>query len=120
MLQTEEPKYYDRMRFFRRPRASVLGELRHGVWAMEGNRIGLFFHGDRNEMQASRYVGSELAAWTKPGGFIDVEEISPQEALYELFNWPEGQAQLVRMFNAHIERVTEELNQCHQISGSGQ
>ena len=67
------------------------GRLRRGIWAMTGERSGLFFHGDRDEMQIPTWGIGELT-------YIQAVEIPPAQALTELATYPEGQAELRRLF----------------------
>lgn len=77
---------FDRLRCFKRlPK----GKIRNGLWVMEDERVGAFFHGDRNEVQTPRYRCSTLEKWTTEPQLFDVEEISVFEAMEMLKNWPE-------------------------------
>lgn len=64
---------------------------------------GVFFHGTREETQASRHTLDELAAWSQPDaeGFSDVEEVGPLEVLAELASWPRGREVAIAVMNEH-------------------
>jgi hypothetical protein len=75
---------------------------------MTGNRVGVFFHGDRREFQQPRYTRTELAEWAARGnGFLPIEEISFREAKAELADWPEALEGLGRL-NARYHDTDEE------------
>lgn len=88
-------------RFFKR---ISKGSFHHGIWAMTrmAGRRGAFFHGDRDEIQASHFTIQELSKWVeKGGGWMAVEEITSEEAIAELADWPEGQQQLREIAKRH-------------------
>ena len=66
----------------------------------------MFFHGDRHEAQAPRYTVEELDKWSKEGGFLEVVELSPQEAVNELAWCPEGQQQAIKILQRHGAEVS--------------
>lgn len=91
------------VRCFRRVRDD--GEPgRCGIWLMtrpSGYR-GVFYHGDDEYRQAPRYTVEELSEWAKTGkGFLQVVEITPEEALAELKSWPEAQKDAIAVFERH-------------------
>ena len=77
------------LRCFRRRRK---GELRHGVWVI-GRFKGWFFHGDRNDLEGSKY--SSVALLSAPEF---AEQIDPFEALQELDSWPQAQEAVKHIF----------------------
>lgn len=84
---------------------------RRGVWLMtrpSGYR-GIFFHGDREEAQGPRYTVEELGQWSQQqgGGFLDVQEISPEAALAELESWPAARAEAIVIFKRHPKDDSE-------------
>lgn len=76
---------------------------RHALWVMtrESGYRGIFFHGSRDEHQPPRYSIEDLKRWCSPGGFLDLIEITPDEALAVLEGWPEAQRDLCRIFDRH-------------------
>lgn len=76
------------LRFFMRPRDEP---ARHGLWVMHPDGRGDFYHGDREEMQGSRYSLETLIA----SGW----ETSQDEALANLATWPEAAAHLRKMID---------------------
>lgn len=84
------------VRCFKHPR----DEGRCGVWIMtrplvESSKRGIFFHGDREEIQAPAWSIATLVACGK------VVEITPDEALNELASWPEGQQEARKVLERH-------------------
>ncbi len=79
------------------------GKLRPGIWVMtrESGHHGLFIHGTRNEFQAPRYSVEELTRWSTEGGFLPVEEITPDDVLHELEDWAEAQIELRAVFERY-------------------
>ncbi len=73
---------------------------RRGIWLMteESGRRGVFFHGDREEVQGPRYTVEELASGSV--GF-EVQEITPEATLIELSSWPAAQRDAVSIFEKH-------------------
>lgn len=78
---------------------------RCGIWAMTGEKRGLFFHGDRNEVEPPHWSVAELVKQVEHPDplFFRVEEISPQQSLAELGDWPAGQRQLQEIFDRHVK-----------------
>lgn len=81
---------------------------RCGVWVMTRptGRRGVFFHGDKEDIQAPLYSVEELDRMATRGGFLPVEEITEEEALKELESCPGGQEEMRRVFARH--QVKEE------------
>ena len=72
---------------------------RRALWVMtrpSGCR-GIFFHGDRTEVEAPVYTVCELEKMTKFG----IEEVTSREALAELADWPEGRRSLQKILDRH-------------------
>lgn len=81
------------VRCFRRPRDDG---KRCGIWLMVGEKRGVFFHGDREEVQ-----GPLLSVSDMEQAIEFCEEITPEEALKELESWSEAQVSAKRMFERH-------------------
>lgn len=85
------------------------GTLRRGIWAMTGgvdSCRGMFIHGNCAEIQGPDYTMAELIrAGTEGGALLDIEEITPEEALAEVANWPAGQDELRAAFARHPKVV---------------
>ena len=78
------------------------GEFRHGIWLMLEGRRGEFFHGERDETQAPRHTLDELVKWSETGkGFLNVEEISLKQVLFELGTWLEGRRLALKLFREY-------------------
>jgi hypothetical protein len=74
------------------------GELRHGIWVMTKEARGLFVHGDHNTFDAPKWTVFDL----ENGSMLcQVEEITPQQVLQELSNWPEAVQEVQRCFDRH-------------------
>ncbi len=71
------------------------GKIRHGVWVMTES-TGLFIHGDRNEIQISRYNTATLEA---DSAFT--EEISSEEALREIASYPDAVTKVQQCLDGH-------------------
>ena len=68
----------------------------------EPNRTrGVFIHGDRNEMRAPQYSIADLERYAAVGGWFPVEEITPDEVLQELANWPDAVDEIRKTFERH-------------------
>lgn len=76
------------------------GKLRHGMWIYDREGRTEFFHGDKDEQQNSYYREETLVS---PPGFAF--EVSEEEALQNLENWPEAHALLFKT----IERYNKEM-----------
>lgn len=96
MADENDVKVITRMRCFRR---NDKGILRHGLWAMTEEACGLFFHGDRDEIQTPRFTIKTLASFRNNGNqvWFEVTEITPSEALEELCDWPMAENTLREM-----------------------
>lgn len=85
-------------------RRSVAGDDgRPGIWVMTGPARGAFFHGDRKEVQAPCRSVDELATgrlYPAPTPGI-VQEVSPEDVLDLLANWPEAQEDARQIFARH-------------------
>jgi len=69
--------------------------MRRRLWIMTGPSRGMFFHGAREETQTPHYDVDFLAEWDQ------ATEITREEALVVLKDWPEGQAQARKIFDRH-------------------
>lgn len=92
------------------------GDLRHGVWIFtepNGPRLhrGAFIHGDRNEVQPPDYTVTDMEsmAMCPEAAFIQVKEITPEEALAEIENWPEGQEAMQAAFDRHPAESVQDV-----------
>ena len=94
----QENTEYDVRCFRRRDK----GDLRHGVWVMTGEARGIFFHGDRNSIDAPKWTIFDLE---NGSFFISVDEITPQQVLDELTDWPEATREVQRCFDRHKKVV---------------
>lgn len=75
---------------------------RRGIWAMTGEKRGVFFHGGRNEWQAPHYSRTWLLEMASlGGGLLDIEKITPADAMHELRGWPDAQRFLQAAFDRH-------------------
>ena len=99
----DEPAIRTTVRCFRRLREGEEQE-RRGIWLMtrpSGPR-GVFFHGDREEAQPSRYNVGTLTKWAREGGGpLHVEEIPPEDALIELESWSAAREDAIAIFERH-------------------
>ena len=95
---------FDKLHCYQR---RVKGELRHGIWVMESNLVGVFFHGDHNSIDAPKHTDEELQSWTKGGGYIDTDEISAAQALQEVDGWNEATQFMRMMFDKLIHGSIE-------------
>ena len=77
------------LRFFLRPRDEP--NARRGLWVMHPDGRGDFYHGDRDEMQGSRWSLEQLVA----NGW----EASRDDALANLSTWPEAATHLRKMID---------------------
>lgn len=107
-----KPKFYGPLRCFRRNRED---DGRCGIWVMDTNSEfrGDFWHGDKKEIQGTQLSIKTLELYCQGlrdnDGFppMNVEEISCDDALSELSDWPEGREVMARVFgrnNANFSR----------------
>ena len=88
------------VRCFRR--ADAVGSRgRRGAWVFtrpEYDGRGAFYHGSRDEIQAPRWTPQDLM-----GGdaLVEAEEITPEQVLEELANWPEARDHARKVFERH-------------------
>jgi len=93
------------LRCFRRRRDD---DGRCGIWLMLDEYTGEFFHGDREEVQVTRHMTSELERWAKTGrGYLGgvIEEVTPEQVLKELESWPEGREYVDKLFERYSRNV---------------
>jgi len=80
-------------------RTASKGEKRYGLWIYTKERRGVFYHGDRNEVQAPKWnVGDVVKRF--PDGAEGVE-ICPRRLLMLLRDWPKAVADAKATFERH-------------------
>lgn len=84
MMQTHGVRCFRRL---------VEGKQRHGLWVMTSPFAGIFFHGDRREVQRPSWPVSYLESIAK--------EITADEAREILSNWPEAASDLEEILARH-------------------
>lgn len=93
-MEREQPKKYN-VRCFKRNRDD---DGRPGIWIMTSQEHGVFFHGDKDEVQLSRYILDQLI---HPDPDFNVEEITTDEVFDILKNWAAGIDQAQEILNRH-------------------